>query len=41
MACILKATKAEVGKYITHAMPSSFHSSEVGSKCNNDNTGSL
>ena len=32
MACILKATKAKVGRYITHAMPSFFHSSEVGSK---------
>ena len=41
IACILKATKVKVGKYITHAMPFFFHSSEVGSKCNSNNTGSL
>ena len=41
MASILKAIQAEVGRYITHAMPSFFHSSEVGSKWNSDNTGSL
>ena len=41
MACILKATKAKVGRYITHAMPSFYHSSEVGSKWKSDNIGSL
>ena len=40
MACIVKATEAKVGRYITHAMPSFFHSSEVGSKCNSSNTNS-
>ena len=40
MACILKATQAKVGRYITHAMPSFFHSSEVGSKCNSSYTNS-
>ena len=40
-ACIIKATKGKVGRTsLIQWMPTFFLSSEVGSKCNSNNTGS-